>query len=230
MLLRATPAAFDALDATAGDDAAAAAAAAAGGAESASSSSSSSSDATRRAMSRIELSRVVADLTLHKREIHAKLVSIMRERLSSHLRRLEEDGEGGGGGGGGDGDGDGASASAFATDLSKEVGVMRRIVVGVLALDDRVDVFDAIVRLFDARLAEAHRARAARANGGDARRRTATLRADGALLTETLASLVNGGDGPGPDASAAAVAPSLAAALASVDVSSSDGGGDARGE
>ena len=180
-------------------------------------------------MSRIELSRVVADLTLHKREIHAKLVSIMRERLSSHLRRLEEDGEGGGGGGG-DGDGDGASASAFATDLSKEVGVMRRIVVGVLALDDRVDVFDAIVRLFDARLAEAHRARAARANGGDARRRTATLRADGALLTETLASLVNGGDGPGPDASAAAVAPSLAAALASVDVSSSDGGGDARGE
>ena len=228
MLLRATPAAFDALDATAGDDAAAAAAAAAGGAESASSSSSSSSDATRRAMSRIELSRVVADLTLHKREIHAKLVSIMRERLSSHLRRLEEDGDGGGGGG--DGDGDGASASAFATDLSKEVGVMRRIVVGVLALDDRVDVFDAIVRLFDARLAEAHRARAARANGGDARRRTATLRADGALLTETLASLVNGGDGPGPDASAAAVAPSLAAALASVDVSSSDGGGDARGE
>ena len=110
-----------------------------------------------------EFDRTVADLATHARELHAKTVGIMRDRLAHHSSRLptiwcsrvfterassagKEDDEG-------EGeieDADGAKGpSEFATALGKEIGTLRRVVAGTLCARDAAAVFDEVLAHFD---------------------------------------------------------------------------------
>ena len=105
----------------------------------------------------------VKDLATHKRELHAKTVGIMRDRLAHHSSRLptiwcsrvfterassagKEDDEG-------EGeieDADGAKGpSEFATALGKEIGTLRRVIAGTLCPRDASAVLDEVLAHFD---------------------------------------------------------------------------------
>ena len=118
-----------------------------------------------------EFDRTVADLATHARELHAKTVGIMRDRLAHHSSRLptiwcsrvftERASKAGKGSSAGkeedEGEGeiedaDGAKGpSEFATALGKEIGTLRRVVAGTLCARDAAAVFDEVLAHFDER-------------------------------------------------------------------------------
>ncbi|GJP53051.1 hypothetical protein CLOM_g12189 [Closterium sp. NIES-68] len=97
------------------------------------------------------LDRVAQDYRVHRDEIHSKLVAIMRERLLVHLRSLP-----------GVADGycrpDDSPAeqqpSNFARALTKEVGVLHRILSPLLLEADLRSIFSRVVALFHVQLAD----------------------------------------------------------------------------
>jgi len=85
-----------------------------------------------------EFDRILRDLTLHKSEIHEKLVSIMRDRTQFHLQRLSSvvdaltKGE--------SKDQTETGATEFSTALTKELGTLRRVLSELLSEDDQRDI------------------------------------------------------------------------------------------
>ena len=121
-----------------------------------------------------ELDRTVADLAKHARELHAKTVGIMRERLAHHSSRLptiwcsrvfterseysrssagkEEEEEDDISSTPGEilKDAKGAKGpSEFASALGKEIGTLRRVIAGTLCARDAAAVFDEVSTHFD---------------------------------------------------------------------------------
>ncbi|CAI5520762.1 unnamed protein product [Closterium sp. Naga37s-1] len=105
----------------------------------------------RRGLVITHLDRVAQDYRVHRDEIHSKLVAIMRERLLVHLRSLpavadtycRPD----------DSPAD-QQPSNFARALTKEVGVLHRILSPLLLEADLRSIFSRVVALFHVQLAD----------------------------------------------------------------------------
>ncbi len=115
-----------------------------------------------------EFDRTVADLAKHARELHAKTVGIMRDRLAHHSSRLPtiwcsrvftERASSAGSSAGKEDDDEGKGEiedaesakgpSEFATALGKEIGTLRHVVAGTLCARDAAAVFDEVLAHFD---------------------------------------------------------------------------------
>jgi vacuolar protein sorting-associated protein 54 len=105
----------------------------------------------RKALLLTEIDRVRQDYRVHKDEIHSKLVAIMKERLTVHLRTIPqtvetwnrpEDGD--------------TQASQFAKALTKEVGVLHRVLSPLLLEQDVRSIFTRVVLLFHSQLSDAY--------------------------------------------------------------------------
>ncbi|CAI7742304.1 unnamed protein product, partial [Closterium sp. NIES-53] len=105
----------------------------------------------RRGLVITHLDRVAQDYRVHRDEIHSKLVAIMRERLLVHLRSLpavadtycrldDSPAE--------------QQPSNFARALTKEVGVLHRILSPLLLEADLRSIFSRVVALFHVQLAD----------------------------------------------------------------------------
>lgn len=104
---------------------------------------------TRKMLLFTEVDHVAQDYKVHKDEIHLKLVQIMKERLMVHLRTLpqiaetwvrmdEQD----------------TQPSQFARALTKEVGVLHRVLSPILLEGDVSFIFTRVVALFHSQLAD----------------------------------------------------------------------------
>lgn len=107
---------------------------------------------SRKSLLLTEIDRVRQDYRVHKDEIHSKLVAIMKDRLLTvHLPTLlqavetwnrPDDGDN--------------QASPFAKGLTKEVGVLHRVLTPLLLEQDVRSIFTRIVLLFHSVLADAY--------------------------------------------------------------------------
>lgn len=104
---------------------------------------------TRKMLLFTEIDHVAQDYKVHKDEIHLKLVQIMKERLMAHVRTLpqivetwvrldDQD----------------TQPSQFARALTKEVGVLHRVLSPILLDADVCFIFTRVVALFHSQLAE----------------------------------------------------------------------------
>ncbi|KAI5080569.1 hypothetical protein GOP47_0003752 [Adiantum capillus-veneris] len=104
---------------------------------------------TRKMLLFTEIDHVAQDYKVHKDEIHLKLVQIMKERLMAHLRTLPQivetwikldDSD--------------TQPSQFARALTKEVGVLHRVLSPILLEADVCFIFTRVVSLFHSMLTE----------------------------------------------------------------------------
>ncbi|XP_024532479.1 vacuolar protein sorting-associated protein 54, chloroplastic isoform X2 [Selaginella moellendorffii] len=105
----------------------------------------------RKALLLNELDRIAQDYKVHREEIHTKLVQIMKERLQVHLRILPQVVEGWNKAAPDDAD---AQPSQFARTLTKEVGVLHRVLSPLLLEDDLRSIFSRVVLIFHTQLTE----------------------------------------------------------------------------
>ncbi|XP_060191814.1 vacuolar protein sorting-associated protein 54, chloroplastic-like [Lycium barbarum] len=105
---------------------------------------------TRKGMLILEVDRVAQDYKMHRDEIHSKLVQIMRERLLVHLRGLPqiveswnrpEDTD--------------TQPSQFARSITKEVGLLQRVLCRTLHELDVQAIFRQVVTFFHSQISEA---------------------------------------------------------------------------
>ncbi|KAJ7546423.1 hypothetical protein O6H91_08G039800 [Diphasiastrum complanatum] len=105
---------------------------------------------TRKALLLTEIDRVAQDFRVHRDEIHSKLVQIMKERLLVHLRSfsqiVEEWNKA---------DESDSQPSHFARSLTKEVGVLHRVLSPLLLEEDVRSIFTRVVTLFHSQLSDA---------------------------------------------------------------------------
>lgn len=104
----------------------------------------------RRALLFTEIDHVAQDYKMHRDEVHLKLVQIMKERLLVHLRTLPQIAETWN-----KSDDQDAQPSQFARALTKEVGVLHRVLSPLLLESDVCFIFTQVVALFHSQLAEA---------------------------------------------------------------------------
>ncbi|MCO5597436.1 hypothetical protein L7F22_051514 [Adiantum nelumboides] len=104
---------------------------------------------TRKMLLFTEIDHVAQDYKVHKNEIHLKLVQIMKERLTAHLRTLPQiietwnkldDSD--------------TQPSQFARALTKEVGVLHRVLSPILLEADVSFIFTRVDALFHSMLTE----------------------------------------------------------------------------
>ncbi|MCD7465187.1 Vacuolar protein sorting-associated protein 54 [Datura stramonium] len=105
---------------------------------------------TRKGLLILEVDRVTQDYKVHRDEIHSKLVQIMRERLLIHLRGLPqiveswkrpEDTD--------------TQPSQFARSITKEVGLLQRVLSRTLHELDVQAIFRQVVVIFHSQISEA---------------------------------------------------------------------------
>ncbi|KAM3361692.1 vacuolar protein sorting-associated protein 54, chloroplastic isoform X1 [Capsicum galapagoense] len=105
---------------------------------------------TRKGLLILEVDRVAQDYKVHRDEIHSKLVQIMRERLLVHLRGLPqiveswnrpEDSD--------------TQPSQFARSITKEVGLLQRVLSRTLHELDVQAIFRQVVIFFHSQISEA---------------------------------------------------------------------------
>nr|GME14854.1 vacuolar protein sorting-associated protein 54, chloroplastic-like isoform X1 [Ipomoea batatas] len=105
---------------------------------------------TRKGLLMLEIDRVAQDFKVHRDEIHSKLVQIMRERLLIHLRSLpqivenwsrQEDTD--------------SQPSQFARSITKEVGLLQRVLSRTLHEVDVQTIFRQVVQIFHTQISEA---------------------------------------------------------------------------
>ncbi|KAK4347429.1 hypothetical protein RND71_033768 [Anisodus tanguticus] len=105
---------------------------------------------TRKGLLILEVDRVAQDYKMHRDEIHSKLVQIMRERLPVHLRGLPqiveswnrpEDTD--------------TQPSQFARSITKEVGLLQRVLCRTLHELDVQAIFRQVVIFFHSQISEA---------------------------------------------------------------------------
>nr|XP_009589761.2 vacuolar protein sorting-associated protein 54, chloroplastic-like isoform X2 [Nicotiana tomentosiformis]XP_009589769.1 vacuolar protein sorting-associated protein 54, chloroplastic-like isoform X1 [Nicotiana tomentosiformis] len=98
----------------------------------------------------LEVDRVAQDYKVHRDEIHSKLVQIMRERLLVHLRSLpqiveswnrQEDTD--------------SQPSQYARSITKEVGLLQRVLSRTLHEVDVQAIFRQVVIIFHSQISEA---------------------------------------------------------------------------
>ncbi|XP_024389299.1 vacuolar protein sorting-associated protein 54, chloroplastic [Physcomitrium patens] len=107
---------------------------------------------SRKGLLLTEIDRVRQDYRVHKDEIHSKLVAIMKDRLLTvHLPTLSQTVETWNRPDDGDN-----QASPFAKGLTKEVGVLHRVLSPLLLEQDVRSIFTRIVLLFHSVLADAY--------------------------------------------------------------------------
>eukprot|EP00250_Pteridium_aquilinum_P007466 c17176_g1_i1 orf=398-3802(+) len=104
---------------------------------------------TRKLLLFTEIDHVAQDYKVHKDEIHLKLVQIMKERLMAHLRTLPQIAETWV-----KSDDQDTQPSQFARALTKEVGVLHRVLSPILLEADVYFIFTRVVALFHSQLAE----------------------------------------------------------------------------
>lgn len=103
----------------------------------------------RKGLLLMEIDRVGQDYRVHRDEIHSKLVAIMRERLQFHLRSLPVIVEGWN-----KLDEADQQPSQFARALTKEVGVLHRVLSPLLLESGLRSIFSRVVELFHVQLAD----------------------------------------------------------------------------
>ncbi|KAL2623879.1 hypothetical protein R1flu_008124 [Riccia fluitans] len=103
----------------------------------------------RKALLLTEIYRVGQDYSTHRDEIHSKLVQIMKERLLHHLKAVPQIVEGWN-----KADDDDLHPTQFARSLTKEVGVLFRVVSPILLEADTRSVFTRVIALFHSQIAE----------------------------------------------------------------------------
>eukprot|EP00249_Psilotum_nudum_P023375 c28850_g1_i1 orf=396-3701(+) len=103
----------------------------------------------RKSLLLTEIDRVTQDYKIHKDEIHSKLVQIMKERLMAHLRTLPQLVELWN-----KSDDQDMQPSHFARALTKEVGVLHRVLSPLLLDADIRYIFTLVVGLFHSQLAD----------------------------------------------------------------------------
>ncbi|MCD7462685.1 hypothetical protein HAX54_049100 [Datura stramonium] len=105
---------------------------------------------THKGLLMMEVDRVAQDYKVHRDEIHSKLVQIMRERLLVHLRSLpqiveswnrQEDTD--------------SQPSQFARSITKEVGLLQRVLCRTLHEVDVQVIFRQVVIIFHSQISEA---------------------------------------------------------------------------
>ncbi|XP_019156224.1 PREDICTED: vacuolar protein sorting-associated protein 54, chloroplastic [Ipomoea nil] len=105
---------------------------------------------TRKGLLMLEIDRVAQDFKVHRDEIHSKLVQIMRERLLIHLRSLpqmvenwsrQEDTD--------------SQPSQFVRSITKEVGLLQRVLSRTLHEVDVQTIFRQVVQIFHTQISEA---------------------------------------------------------------------------
>lgn len=104
---------------------------------------------TRKVLLFTEIDHVAQDYKVHRDEIHLKLVQIMKERLMVHLRTLPQIAETWI-----RSDDQDAQPSQFARALTKEVGVLHRVLSPLLLESDVRFIFTRVVALFHSQLVE----------------------------------------------------------------------------
>ncbi|KAF3772569.1 Vacuolar sorting-associated protein 54 [Nymphaea thermarum] len=90
------------------------------------------------------------DYKVHRDEIHAKLVQIMKERLLVHLRALPQIAENWN-----KTEDTDPQPSQFARALTKEVGVLQRVLSRTLLEEDVIEIFRQVTEIFHSQLTEA---------------------------------------------------------------------------
>ncbi|XP_031502372.1 vacuolar protein sorting-associated protein 54, chloroplastic [Nymphaea colorata] len=105
---------------------------------------------SRKALLSSELDRVAQDYKVHRDEIHAKLVQIMKERLLVHLRALPQIAENWN-----KTEDTDPQPSQFARALTKEVGVLQRVLSRTLLEEDVIEIFRQVTEIFHLQLTEA---------------------------------------------------------------------------
>uniref|UniRef100_A0A061SA82 Vacuolar protein sorting-associated protein 54 n=1 Tax=Tetraselmis sp. GSL018 TaxID=582737 RepID=A0A061SA82_9CHLO len=131
----------------------------------------------RKALLVPELGRLLQDLTVHRDEIYAKLVAIMRERLLAGSRQLPQSAEAWGGD-------SKPRPSAFAESNAKGLRVLTNVLVPIMDELDLGAVFGRISKLFGSALAESYGRLQPRGEAWEAQRRADTL-----LLLQVLQEL-----------------------------------------
>ncbi|KAH9325314.1 hypothetical protein KI387_005492, partial [Taxus chinensis] len=97
-----------------------------------------------------EIDRVVQDYRVHRDEIHSKLVQIMKERLLAHLRVLPQIAESWN-----KPEDNDTQPSQFARALTKEVGVLQRVLSPILLEADVQLIFRQVVQNFHSQISDA---------------------------------------------------------------------------
>ncbi|XP_015066516.1 vacuolar protein sorting-associated protein 54, chloroplastic-like [Solanum pennellii] len=105
---------------------------------------------TRKALLILEVDRVAQDYKVHRDEIHSKLVQIMRERLLVHLRGLPQIVESWNRPENTD-----TQPSQFARSITKEVGLLQRVLSRTLHELDVQAIFRQVVIIFHSQISEA---------------------------------------------------------------------------
>eukprot|EP01018_Ginkgo_biloba_P033615 Gb_03763 [translate_table: standard] len=97
-----------------------------------------------------EIDRVAQDYRVHRDEIHSKLVQIMKERLLFHLRLLPQIAESWN-----KPEDNDSQPSQFARALTKEVGVLQRVLSPILLESDVQTIFRLVVQNFHSQISDA---------------------------------------------------------------------------
>ncbi|CAH9121800.1 unnamed protein product [Cuscuta epithymum] len=105
---------------------------------------------TRKGLLMLEIDRVAQDYKVHRDEIHSKLVQIMRERLLIHLRGLPQIVENWSRHDDAD-----SQPSQFARSITKEVGLLHRVLSRSLHEVDVQTIFRQVVKIFHTQISEA---------------------------------------------------------------------------
>ncbi|KAG5622001.1 hypothetical protein H5410_007219 [Solanum commersonii] len=105
---------------------------------------------TRKGLLILEVDRVAQDYKVHRDEIHSKLVQIMRERLLVHLRGLPQIVESWNRPENAD-----TQPSQFARSITKEVGLLQRVLSRTLHELDVQAIFRHVVIIFHSQISEA---------------------------------------------------------------------------
>lgn len=136
----------------------------------------------RKALLAPEMGRLLQDLAVHRDEIYAKLVTIMRERLLAGARQLHQSAEKWGEGKAK------PNPTAFAEATAKQLRVLRGVLLPLMNKDDLAVVFGRISGLFGTTLAESYGR--LQPPDEDAGAWEAQRRADTILLLQVSASLL----------------------------------------
>ncbi|KAM7265319.1 hypothetical protein ACFE04_003002 [Oxalis oulophora] len=104
---------------------------------------------TRKSLLLLEIDRVAQDYKVHRDEIHSKLVQIMKERLSVHLRGFPQIVEGWNRPEDAD-----PQPSQFAKSLTKEVGFLQRVLSRILHTVDVQAIFRQVVIIFHSQISD----------------------------------------------------------------------------
>ncbi|XP_057546411.1 vacuolar protein sorting-associated protein 54, chloroplastic isoform X2 [Amaranthus tricolor] len=100
---------------------------------------------TRKLLLQSEIDRVAQDYKVHRDEIHSKLVQIMRERLLYHLQKSWNKPEE-----------DETQPSLFAKSVTKEVGILQRVLSRTLHEADVQAIFRQVVIIFHSLISDAY--------------------------------------------------------------------------